>query len=184
MNKIINKRRYMIMSKAKKFIWGFVLCLMLLLGLGANAFSAILNADIGVQGLACPFCAYGLEKKLEALGVKSLEISMNEGKAIVEFSKENVRVKNIEKAVSDAGFSTRYIRLTVLGKLGSVDGKDVLRGKGTDVLYLLKINDNLKMLKDNIKDRETMIKVSGPVQKANGQTAHYELTVENFEVES
>jgi copper chaperone CopZ len=172
------------MSRAKSFILNFVLGSLLLLGLSGNAFSEILKADIGVQGLACPFCAYGLEKKLEALGVKSLEISMNEGKAIVEFSKENVRVENIEKAVSDAGFSTRYIRLTVLGKLGNVDGEDVLWGKGAEVVYLLEKNEKLEELKSKMNGEEAMIKVTGLVEKAKGRIDQYKLTVENFEIES
>ena len=40
------------------------------------------SASIQVDGLACPFCAYGLEKHLKKInGVESIEINMKSGHA-------------------------------------------------------------------------------------------------------
>ena len=59
-----------------------------------------------VNGISCPFCAYGIEKKLGAReGVESVEVRLDEGAVIVrtrpggELTEERAR-----KAVEAAGF--------------------------------------------------------------------------------
>jgi len=59
-----------------------------------------------VNGLSCPFCAYGIEKKLGAMeGVQKVEVQLDEGAVIVhtragtELTEEAAR-----KAVEAAGF--------------------------------------------------------------------------------
>lgn len=62
---------------------------------------------IQVDGLACPFCAYGIEKKLGALpGVEGLETHIKDGTVLV-IMKDGARLDqaSAEKAVSEAGFS-------------------------------------------------------------------------------
>lgn len=64
---------------------------------------------LGIDGLACPFCTYGIEKQLQKLdGVADLDtdlaqglvkIRMNEGKTLTE--------AEAEKAVKKAGFKLR-----------------------------------------------------------------------------
>ncbi|MFQ5536871.1 MAG: heavy-metal-associated domain-containing protein [Gemmatimonadota bacterium] len=78
---------------------------------------------LGVDGLACPFCAYGLEKKLRRLpGVDSLEIDIDGGEVLL-FVKENARVtdEELQQAVDDAGFTIREIR-RAKGSDGSGNG--------------------------------------------------------------
>ncbi len=65
--------------------------------------------ELRVDGLACPFCAYGIEKKLSELeGIKGLEISINRGVVTVTvedgagFSEETAR-----QIIADAGFTLR-----------------------------------------------------------------------------
>ncbi|MFQ5740202.1 MAG: heavy-metal-associated domain-containing protein [Acidobacteriota bacterium] len=65
-----------------------------------------------VEGLSCPFCAYGLEKKLKKVkNVASVFISMNDGQAIVS-PKEGAKIEenDLRKAVKDAGFSVSSIK--------------------------------------------------------------------------
>lgn len=60
-----------------------------------------------VDGLACPFCAYGVEKKLNALdGVERLETNIKEGVVIVTM-KDGAELDeaNARQAVKDAGFT-------------------------------------------------------------------------------
>jgi len=69
------------------------------------------TAKVRVDGLACPFCAYGLEKKLKAVeGVTGLEIDLDEGLAIVHFA-EDARVDEdvLAEKVREAGFTPRGI---------------------------------------------------------------------------
>ncbi len=66
---------------------------------------------IEVDGLACPFCTFGIEKKLKKIeGVDELVVYLEEGK--VEMSlKEGATVseEQIEKAIAEAGFEARSI---------------------------------------------------------------------------
>jgi len=68
-------------------------------------------AIIQVDGLSCPFCAYGLEKHLKKInGVKGVEINMKSGKATVAL-KSGVQVNDatLTEAVKKAGFTARGI---------------------------------------------------------------------------
>ena len=66
---------------------------------------------IDVDGLSCPFCAYGLEKKLKKINtVSNIEIYLKEGIAVFSVSKDQEPTKEIlEKIVTDAGFTPKDI---------------------------------------------------------------------------
>ncbi len=74
-------------------------------------------AQVKVNGMACPFCAYGLEKKLKAIdGVKEIDIDVENGIASLEFETDKVAdKKTIEEAVTKAGFTPDSV--TFLAKL-------------------------------------------------------------------
>jgi len=66
---------------------------------------------VEVKGLACPFCAYGLEKKLKDLdGVESIKIDVEEGLVYLTVFKSKKPLKEkLEKIVTDAGFTPSSI---------------------------------------------------------------------------
>jgi len=68
-------------------------------------------ATIQVDGLSCPFCAYGLEKHLKKVaGVEGVEINMKNGKAIVRLKPDaQVGDAALKTAVKKAGFTARGI---------------------------------------------------------------------------
>jgi len=73
--------------------------------------AGVSSATIRVDGLSCPFCAYGLEKHLKKIaGVEGVDINMKDGKAIVHL-KPDTRVDDaaLKAAVKKAGFSARGI---------------------------------------------------------------------------
>ncbi len=65
-----------------------------------------------VNGLACPFCAYGVEKKVGGLaGVKNVEIDIDSGLVAVTMAPGASLDKAAAKqAVSDAGFTLRKFK--------------------------------------------------------------------------
>ncbi|MEF8795235.1 MAG: heavy-metal-associated domain-containing protein [Salinivenus sp.] len=69
------------------------------------------DAVVHVDGLACPFCAYGLEKKLNDLdGIESMEVQVEESRILVAFQKgQRASEEDLRTAVEDAGFSAREI---------------------------------------------------------------------------
>ena len=73
------------------------------------AFAAQRTYELQVDGLACPFCAYGIEKQLSAIeGVKELAISLGTGTVTVTMD-EGSRLEEgaAGEAVKAAGFSLR-----------------------------------------------------------------------------
>ncbi len=71
------------------------------------AFAGAHKYRLRVDGLACPFCAYGIEKKLNAAkGVKSIQIDINTGTVTV-FMKPGASLSEAQarQIVKDAGFT-------------------------------------------------------------------------------
>ena len=62
-----------------------------------------------VDGLACPFCAYGVEKHVGGLDyVKSVEILIDEGIVAVTMAPgKTLDEANAKQAISDSGFTLR-----------------------------------------------------------------------------
>lgn len=62
-----------------------------------------------VEGLACPFCAYGLEKKINKIdGVKNFHVDIKDGYVTFNIPKENkVDKEELKNIVADAGFSLK-----------------------------------------------------------------------------
>ncbi|MDT8429877.1 MAG: heavy-metal-associated domain-containing protein [Pseudomonadales bacterium] len=62
---------------------------------------------IGVSGLSCPFCAYGIEKTLHRVdGVESVEVNLRDGVVLVTMAADAVLDEaTARKAVKDAGFT-------------------------------------------------------------------------------
>ena len=67
--------------------------------------------EIRVDGLSCPFCAYGLEKKLKQLeGTAEVIIDMKRGVVEIKVLEgETITEEDLNKAVADAGFTPRKI---------------------------------------------------------------------------
>ncbi len=86
---------------------GLVLALSLLTATAAWADSHVYK--LYVDGLACPFCAYGVEKKVGGLtGVEKVEIEIEEGLvAVTMASNATLTEAAAAKAVDEAGFSLR-----------------------------------------------------------------------------
>lgn len=66
---------------------------------------------VRVDGASCPFCAFGLEKRLGQIqGVNDVKLEMKEGKVIVTLEKgATVSEEALRQAVDDAGFTPREI---------------------------------------------------------------------------
>lgn len=66
---------------------------------------------IRVDGASCPFCAFGLEKKLGQIeGVASVRLEMKDGEVVVTLKKgAKVSEQKLRQAVEEAGFTPREI---------------------------------------------------------------------------
>ncbi|MBI4513902.1 MAG: heavy-metal-associated domain-containing protein [Gemmatimonadetes bacterium] len=79
--------------------------------------------DMVVLGLSCPFCAYGLEKKLKKVeGLTDISIDFKTGKvrmAVRDGSK--VSDERLKKLVKDAGFEVEEISRSPLPESGATE---------------------------------------------------------------
>lgn len=69
------------------------------------------DATVYVDGIACPFCAYGLEKKLKELdAVRKLEVQLEDGRVLIAYEDgASLTKEEIQTAVKNAGFEARKI---------------------------------------------------------------------------
>ncbi len=66
-----------------------------------------------VDGLACPYCAYGIEKNLKKIdGVGKMEVDLNNGLVIVNVA-EGVTLtdEQMSKLFTDSGFTFRSMAM-------------------------------------------------------------------------
>ncbi len=89
---------------------------------GAPANAALVTAELRVNGLSCPFCAFGIEKKLlDVEGVKDVEVFLDEGRLALTFETDNeATVSDLQTAVEKAGFELAGLELKARGKV--IDG--------------------------------------------------------------
>ena len=95
--------------KRKRIIQG--LFIFLLVGISTSVWAGTKRLVLRVDGLACPFCAYGLEKKIMRMpGVLSYDADLEKGEVNVSIKDDaDVDVGFLQKAVEDAGFTLRKV---------------------------------------------------------------------------
>ncbi len=91
----------------------------LLLAMPASA--EFLSAELSVNGLSCPFCVFGIEKKLlDVPGVSDVEVFLDEGRIAIKFEVESAAtVKDLEEAVRKAGFEVVGLTVETNGAIQS-----------------------------------------------------------------
>ena len=84
-----------------------------------DAAAEILNADLRVNGMSCPFCAFGIEKKLlDVDGVTKVEVLLDEGRLHLQLQSGNTATTAaFEAAVEKAGFELAGLAIEVRGTL-------------------------------------------------------------------
>lgn len=86
---------------------------------------AVLAVDhqyvLGVDGLACPFCAYGIEKRLNKVdGVTDVQVDVGESVVHVTMQEDKVLTEDrARQAVDEAGFTLRSYSAAEGGTGGS-----------------------------------------------------------------
>ena len=84
----------------------------LALGLGLWLSGPLLAAEqkatIKVYGMTCQMCANGVAASVKNLkGVKSAEVSVKEGEAVIVYDDAQVTVEQIRQQIDKSGFSTK-----------------------------------------------------------------------------
>ncbi len=95
---------------------GLIAVMVLSLGFSAAVFADGTRYELRVDGVACPFCAYGIEKKLNAIdGVDEIDIDLDKGLVTVEMTDgASLDDSQMTKLFNDAGFTYRSMTETPL----------------------------------------------------------------------
>jgi copper chaperone CopZ len=98
---------------------GFFVLALLFIVPGAHA--QVMDLTVSVDGMACPFCAFGVEKRLRGVdGASSIEVSMKDGTATITAQEgRSVEVSQVPGAIRDAGFSPGTIRISARGGIAA-----------------------------------------------------------------
>lgn len=171
----------------KKLIALAVAMLILGMGISPAVKAQVEEVSIRVDGLSCPFCAYGLEKKLKKIdGVNDVIINIDEGVAELKGKKgESIVVEGLKDAVADAGFTPRQITAIVVGVVEEQGNFVVLKDIGSDFMFVLKESEQLRELRSKLQDTDKQVRVEGVLTYVapKGHLNHpYTLTIEQFEV--
>ncbi len=75
------------------------------------SFAAGTQYEMRVDGLACPFCAYGIEKKfIKTEGVNSVDINIQKGLVIVKTAEGKIfKEDTLKEIINDAGFTLKSV---------------------------------------------------------------------------
>lgn len=98
------------------------------------------SATVAVDGMACPFCAFGVEKRLKRVGgVGSIEVNLGASSAALTASDGgSIDVSSIPEAIRKAGFTPGTIEVTAVGTISAEDSERLLfEVSGTDQEMLL-----------------------------------------------
>lgn len=84
---------------------------LVLIAFASSALAAPPAYKLHVNGLSCPFCAYGIEKKLGTIkGVQHIEVDIASGTVKVTMAEgATLDEATAKKAVKEAGFSLHSI---------------------------------------------------------------------------
>lgn len=133
----------------------------------ASGLAQVSQATVAVDGMSCPFCAYGVEKRLARVpGVDSVEVTMAEGAARLTAAQgASIDVSRIRQAVRQAGFTAGAIEVVAVGRVGAeADGGWRFElGEGDQELLLVNLEGELAERVAALAGSATRVRVTGGV---------------------
>jgi hypothetical protein len=126
----------------------------------------IAEVEVQVDGLSCPFCAFGLKVKLARIrNVAGVEIRPSEGRVLIKpVGGRSVAFAELERAVREGGFTPRALRVTARGRLTTRAGAPGLELPDGTVLLLLREDETTDLLIAAVSPGAT-VSVEGLVER-------------------
>ena len=166
----------------------------LLIVSATSTLASVNEVRLYVEGLACPFCTFGIEKSLKKVeGVVSLETTIRTGLVRIQLEPgAQLDPAALEEAVKRAGFTPSRIEATITGKLSTSNEYPALAASGSGQTFRLvepgaegKLEEllttqTLEKLKQAAQDGDGVLAISGRIH--SHASAPPALAVENFEV--
>jgi copper chaperone CopZ len=151
----------------RRLLINFWVVLFALLPMTASA--AVTRAIVSVDGMSCPFCAFGVEKKLKTVdGVSQVEVAMKDGSAtLIAEQGKSIEVGQIGPAVEAAGFTPGVLEITATGTVKQAQEDFLLEVSNSDLSIAL--IDLTTPLKEQLRS----LTISGAVANLSGTVQDY-----------
>ena len=159
-----------------------------------SALASVGEVRLYVDGLACPFCTFGIEKSLKKVpGVVSLETTIRTGLVRIQLEPgARLDPAGLNEAIRKAGFTPSRIEATITGTLVTSNEHPALKSSETNQTFRLVepgsaegtfellTAELLEKLKSASANGAKQLTVSGRVHSHMGLPAA--VAVESFEV--
>ncbi len=144
------------------------LLLFLTLGIASAARAQIETLTVAVDGLACPFCAYGIEKKLKRIqGVQQVTIDIQAGAVKLSAHQgQSINFRQVPLAVWDSGFTPRRIRLEAIGTVSGSEGRPLFLAVDNDQFLLTRVSRQIQNRLIAAADSGERIRITGIIRQA------------------
>ena len=120
-----------------------ILVLIITLSFLQPAIAQVQGVEMQVNGMTCPFCVYGIEKKLEAVEeVQSVSSNLKRGTIFIELKNNKpINIGRLNEAIHESGFTPGGKKINATGKLTTykLEGKEnpALKVTGSGQVFLL-----------------------------------------------
>ncbi len=117
--------------------------LVLTLAFFQPTFAEVNRVEIQVNGMTCPFCVYGIEKKLKSVeSIEDAGTNLKTGIVDIKLKKyEPLDIEKLNEAVRESGFTPARIKIKATGELTkyNLEGKEypALKVTGSNQVFLL-----------------------------------------------
>jgi mercuric ion binding protein len=125
----------------------------------------VTSLSVAVDGMACPFCAFGVEKRLKTVeGVTSVTVDMKTGTATVAAATDaSIRFQDVPQAIKDAGFTAGDIKITVSGRINTNKAGNLVLRFAEFSLVLQTKDNTLKAQLNTAADKGEPVIVKGRI---------------------
>ncbi len=153
-------------ARASRFFWIF-LCVGFLAVPWAQA--RVERVTVAVDGMSCPFCAFGVEKKLKGVkGVGSVTVNLKPGSATLSAREgASINVGQVPGAIKAAGFTPGAIVGTTTGIIKMADSWKLVLSmfRSRQRFILVDMKKEMKNRLETLSKTGVQVKVTGTFQK-------------------
>lgn len=148
------------------------------------AYARVSSLVVEVNGMACPFCAFGVEKRMQHVpGVESVVVDIQAGTARATAGPDGfIKYQDVPRAVKEAGFTAGDMRITAEGRVEKdIDNRLTLRMKDLRVPLAVDDNEMKKQLTAAAGTGRQVMLTGRIVPRRKGEWVLYPETMESVE---
>lgn len=159
----------------KLLLQKFLLIALIITASCSSALASIKVIELGLSGVVCNTCTYTFKKTLKRLKfIKSIQLSRTTGKALLNLdNKETFSLKELNSAILESGFSTRYIKVTLGSRVTFLGGSYQLISNNAN--FRVKTGSNFMPRVKSLHKRSAQVEVTGNINLASDSSIEIDI---------